>query len=142
MLSILLQIIAASRIYWVDLDISTKNGSFYDCFCSIFGHFRSIFGVRTVLELNSVYFSDFSGVSGYFMLHFTTLGDENKTKNRAKTDPVPEYHGTWIYKIKSLAVNCSDFMLKRHGEKLKHTSTSEVVGLCAFLAQTTGGAIF
>ena len=69
------------------------------------------------------------------------LGDENKTKNRAKTDPVPKYHGTWIYKIKSLAVKCSDFMLKRHGEKLKHTSTSEVVGLCVFLAQSTGGAI-
>ena len=43
--------------------------------------------------------------------------------------------------IKSLAVNYSDFMLKRHGEKLKHTSTSEVVRLCVFLAQSIGGAI-
>ena len=90
-------IIAASRIYWVDLDISTKMVHFYDCFCSIFEHFRSIFGVQTVLELNSAYFSDFPGVFGYFMLHFITLGDENKTKNRAKTDPVPRYYGTWIY---------------------------------------------
>ena len=68
------------------------------------------------------------------------MGDENKTKNRAKLIRYPStmVHGS---KIKSLAVKCSDFKLKRHGEKLKHTSTSEVVGLCAFLAQTTRGAI-
>ena len=39
------------------------------------GSFGLFFGVLTVLELNSAYFSDFPGVSAYFMLHFITLGD-------------------------------------------------------------------
>ena len=53
----------------------------------LFRAFSVIFGARTILELNLVYFSDFPGVFGHEILHFTTLGDENKTKNRAETRP-------------------------------------------------------
>ena len=40
-------IIAASRIYWVDLDISTKM----DHFMTVFALFLSIFGLFSVFEL-------------------------------------------------------------------------------------------
>ena len=96
MLSILLQIIAASRIYWVDLDISTKMVHFM----TVLALFLGIFGQFSVFELylNSTrpIFSDFSGVFGYFILHFITLGDENKTKKGPKLIRYPStmVHGS------------------------------------------------
>ena len=84
MLSILLQLLLLHGFIGSTSISLPKMVHFMTVYALFFGYFRFIFGVRTVLELNSAYFSDFPGVSGYFMLHFITLGDENKTKKQGQ----------------------------------------------------------